>query len=205
MTAEDGLFLKAAGQMGYFTMEQAHEFGVSSRMVLHYARTGRFLRAARGVYRFRDYPDPPSDIPVAWLAVARLAGGRAVVSHGTAMYVHQLADVSPRSIDVTVERSQRGLAPPRHPPVRLHTTMAWPLDHEMQLEGGALVTSPARTVLDCAVNRVEGEQLVLAYREARARGWLTDDLLLTKAAARGDRAVARIRTLLAEAAAAESG
>jgi hypothetical protein len=75
----------------------------------------------------------------------------------------------------------------------------------MQLEGGALVTSPARTVLDCAVNRVEGEQLVLAYREARARGWLTDDLLLTKAAARGDRAVARIRTLLAEAAAAESG
>src|SRR5689334_2879978 len=126
MLAYDALFQVAATQLGYFTVEQAHDFGISSRMVLHHAGTGRFLRVARGVYRFRDFPDPASDIPVAWLVVSRQSGARAIVSHESALYLHDLSDALPRAIDVSVERTRRGIKLPPHPPIRLHTGTSWP-------------------------------------------------------------------------------
>jgi predicted transcriptional regulator of viral defense system len=194
------LFQRAASQLGYFTIEQAHEFGISSRMVLHHASTGRFVRAARGVYRFRDYPDSPSDIPLAWLIVSRLADGVAVVSHESALYVHELADVLPRAIDVTVDRAQRGIKVPSHPPIRLHTTNTGYVDAEdLESRAGAVVTSPIRSLVDCLMARTEGQQLIRAVQEARDRGWLTDRLLLAHAERRGLSALARTRALLAEA------
>jgi predicted transcriptional regulator of viral defense system len=199
MAAYEDLFPTAMRQMGYFTLEQAHEAGVSSRMVLHHARQGRFVRVSRGVYRFRDYPDPPTDFPVAWLAVSRLADGRAAISHGSALYLHDLSELLPRVIDVTVDRSQRGLTAPRRPPIRIRTTVDWPSTQDLQVRGGAVVTSPIRTLIDCAVSDVERDQLVQAYSEAEARGWLTNDLLLARAAVRGRRWLAGTSALVAEA------
>lgn len=200
MPAYEDLFPIASRQMGYFTLEQANEAGVTSRMVLHHAKQGRFVRASRGVYRFRDYPDPPTDFPVAWLAVGRLADGKAAISHGSALYLHDLSELLPRVVDVTVDRSQRGVTAPRRPPVRLRTTVHWPSMQELQVRGGAVVTSPIRTLIDCAVSDVERDQLVQAYSEAEARGWLTDDLVLERAAARGPRWLAGTSALVAEVA-----
>jgi predicted transcriptional regulator of viral defense system len=199
MSGYEDLFPTAAGQMGYFTLEQAHSAGVSSRMVLHHAKQGRFVRASRGVYRFRDFPDSPTDFPVAWLAVSRLAAGKAAISHGSALYLHDLSELLPRVIDVLVDRSERGVTAPRRPPIRLRTTVHWPSGQELQVRGGAVVTSPIRTLVDCAVSDVERDQLVEAYCEAEARGWLTDDLLLARAAARGPRWLAGTRALIADA------
>ena len=199
MPRYEALFLHAARQLGYFTVEQAHELGISSRMVLHHAGTGRFRRAARGVYRFRDFPDSYSDIPVAWLAVGRLTGGRAIVSHESALYLHDLGDVVPRAVDVLVERSDRRIRVPAHPPIRLRTTLAWPAESDIDSQGGALVTSPMRSLIDCLLARTEGQQLVQAYRQGRQRGWMPDPLLLAAAEARGPHSLSRVRALLAEA------
>jgi predicted transcriptional regulator of viral defense system len=196
----DDLFLLAARQAGYFTVEQAHEFGISSRMVLHHASTGRFLRIARGVYRFRDFPDPYSDLPVAWLAVGRLTEGRAIVSHESALYLHDLGDVLPRAVDVMVDRSDRRIRVPSYPVIRLHTTLAWPNERDVESMGGALVTSATRSLVDCLIAHVEGQQVMQAYREARSRGWTTDELLLAEGETHGPSALSRVRTLLAEAA-----
>ncbi len=66
-------FQIAAGQQGYFTSRQAHDAGVSNDLVKHYLRSGKFIRAHRGVYRFRDYPPSPREhVVAAWLAVGRI-------------------------------------------------------------------------------------------------------------------------------------
>src|SRR3990172_11685374 len=101
------LFAIASAQAGYFTAAQARESGYSSQLLAHHARTGRFLRIARGLYRLRDYPSAPrEEIVAAWLR----AGTDAVVSHESALDLFGLSDVIPNAIHLTVPRARRKLA-----------------------------------------------------------------------------------------------
>lgn len=51
----EGLFATATEQAGYFTTAQARGSGFSSPLLTHHAKSGRFVRVARGLYRLRDY------------------------------------------------------------------------------------------------------------------------------------------------------
>ena len=68
------LFATASEQHGFFTAPQAARAGFSRRMLVHYARSGEFIRERRGVYRFRDYPSSPRRIssPLVWPQARRM-------------------------------------------------------------------------------------------------------------------------------------
>ena len=159
------LFSIASGQGGYFTVDQAKSAGYSAALLAHHAKTGRFRRVRRGLYRFQEYPvSPREDVLATWLR----AGDSAVVSHESALDLLNLSDVVPRYVHVTVPRARRHL---RHlPGARIHTTAEPVPPQDKVTRDGIVVTSATRSILDSAQAGAAPEQITLAIVQAVERG-----------------------------------
>jgi predicted transcriptional regulator of viral defense system len=171
----------AYSQEGLFTARQARERGYSAQLLAHHARTGRFARVRRGLYRLSDYPTGEhEEIRAAWLA-----GGmdRAVVSHESALVLHELSDVLPDTVHLLVSREHRGIRPPAG--VTLHTaTVAIP-DDEITIRYGIRVTTPAKSIIDAAGSGTAPEQIQMAIRQALEQGRTTPSQLASQAQRHG--------------------
>src|SRR5260370_14529788 len=169
---------EAYQQGGYFTAEQARGQEVSRQLLDHHVRAGRFERVRRGLYRLSGFPTGEhDDIRERWLAIGP---DKAVVSHQSALVLHDLSDNIPNAVHVLVPRRHRGLRRPAG--VVVHTTndddsipTVW--------RAGIAVTTPARSIVDAA-NQLQPEQLQMAVGHALSRGLLTRRQLKEEAAGR---------------------
>jgi len=185
------LFQVASQQGGHFTAAQALACGYSRALVSYHAGTGAFVRVHRGVYRLRDYPSAPrGHVVAAWLAAGPEV---AVVSHESALELHDLSDVIPDSIHLTLPRSRRWYRPP--PGVTVHTTARPPGEDEIVRRLGMRVTDPARSILEAAEWGSEPGQIEKAVRDAVDRAMTTAVELREASAARP----ARVRRLVERA------
>jgi hypothetical protein len=111
----------------------------------YYVREGRLERAGRGILRLAHFPpgDTEDLVPI-WL----WSGGVGVFSHETALALHDLSDALPavRSLTVPFTWSRRRIRPSRG--VRLHFADLAP--NETAWKGPVPMTTPLRTVVDCA-------------------------------------------------------
>lgn len=167
---------EAYHQGGYFSAKQARAHGISPQLLDHHVRSGRFERVRRGLYRISGFPSGEHDeIRERWLAVGP---DKAVVSHESALALHDLSDHIPGAVHVLVPRRHRGLRVP--PGVVLHTQSG---DAEIRSvwRDGIAVTPPARTIVDAA-ELIQPEQLVMAVRQALRQGLLTRRQLEEEAA-----------------------
>jgi predicted transcriptional regulator of viral defense system len=188
-----GLQAEAYQQGGYFTAEQARGHGVSRQLLDHHVRAGRFERVRRGLYRLSGFPTGEhDDIREEWLAIGP---DKAVVSHQSALVLHDLSDNIPNAVHVLMPRRHRGLR--RRAGVVVHTTND---DDQIPtvLRDGIAVTTPARSIVDAA-DQLQPEQLDMAVRQALRRGLLTRRQLEEEAARRMrhtviDRALAAVET-----------
>jgi predicted transcriptional regulator of viral defense system len=188
------LFDIAATQGGYFTSEQAKECGFSRALLSHHAKSGGFIRARRGLYRFREYPQSSREhVLAAWLSLGK---DTAVVSHDSALDILALSDVVPDSVHLTVPRSKRNL--PSIPGAKIHTSSR-PIGREDKtVRDGIVVTSPTRSILDAAESGTSPEQIEMAVVEAVNRGLTTRSRLRKGADERGKRVVDLVSGSLAE-------
>jgi predicted transcriptional regulator of viral defense system len=167
------LFGVASTQHGYFTASQARDCGFGWDLLSYHTKTGRFIRAYRGVYRLRDYPSSPrEDVVSAWLAVGK---DKAVVSHESALDLLELSDVIPNAVHLTVPRSMRHL--PKLPGVKIHTTTRPLHPPDLTEWEGIPVTSVTRTILDATETGTGPEQIEMAIHQAIAWGQTTPRLL----------------------------
>ena len=181
------LLALAATQSGYFTAAQALETGYSYPAQAYHAKRGNWLRVDRGIYRLPEWPTGPRDDLVRWSLWSR---GRAVVSHETALSVHELGDVNPAHIHLTVPPNFRQ----ESPGVVLHRADLPRGDvHE---HDGYPVTSFLRSLLDVAAGELDLDQLTRAIAEALARGMTTRRALLDRADEFGANAALRIERAL---------
>jgi predicted transcriptional regulator of viral defense system len=170
---------EAYDQHGYFTSAQARAHVVSSQLVNHHVRRGRFEPVRRGLYRLQGFPRSEHDeMREKWLAVG---AEKAVLSHQSALALLELSDTIPDAIHLLVPRRHRGLRRPTG--VVLHTR---PDDEDVPTvwRDGLPLTAPARTLVD-AVDDLQPEQAALAVRQALRRGLLTERQLGEEAARRG--------------------
>lgn len=165
-----GLYRQAEAQAGYFTAQQAVNAGMDRSTLRHHARPGgRYERARRGLYRLRHFPSSPYEhVMAAWLPL-RDAG--AVVSHESALELHELSDVIPDAVHLSLPRSERGQR--RRAGVRLHTLNRPPEKAEVREIVGLPVTSPERTIVDALEAGAQPEQIEMAVRQALERGLTT--------------------------------
>jgi predicted transcriptional regulator of viral defense system len=183
---------EAYEQHGYFTSGQARALGVSSQLLNHHVRRGRFERVRRGLYRLQGFPRSEHDeMREKWLAVG---SEKALLSHQSALALLELSDTIPNAVHLLVPRRHRGLRRPSG--VVLHTR---PDDEDVPTvwREGLPLTTPARTLVD-VVDELQPEQAALAVRQALRRGLLTERQLVEEAARRG-------KTRAVEAALATNG
>jgi hypothetical protein len=106
--------------------EQSHKpysyAAQKERLLRHYhVRTGNWVREHRGICRLALFPEPKrSDLILWWLwSRNRSDEPKGVFSHRTALGLHELTDLMPAKIDLTVPKGFRRGAPiPRV--LRLH-------------------------------------------------------------------------------------
>lgn len=179
----------AARQSGYFTAAQALDAGYSYPAQAYHAKRGNWLRIDRGIYRFPEWPTGLREDLVRWSLWSR---GRAVVSHETALSVHELGDVDPAHVHLIVPPNfrQRNSGVVGH---RADLPRQDIEEHE-----GFHVTTPLRSLLDVATGELDLDQLARAIEEALARGMTTRRALLDRADDFGPNAALRIERALQE-------
>lgn len=156
------LFEIAQAQAGYFASRQAVQAGYSHRLQHYHVQKGHWLRIERGLYRLREFPPTPHEDLVRWRLWSR---GRAVVSHETAAAVHELGDLMPARIHLTVAPGFRKATPPS---IVLHRARLSTFETEQH--SGFVVTTPLRTIMDLRATAVESDWLAGVVRDALARG-----------------------------------
>jgi predicted transcriptional regulator of viral defense system len=154
-------------QGGYFTTKQAKAVGYDYPHIEYHESTGSFERVGHGLYRLSTLPPGEHDDLVRLSLWSRDRSDRpqAVVSHESALVLHELSDLLPKRIHLTVPKSFRKRSPRG---VALHKKDVAPSDVEER--AGFRVTTPLRTLLDAALSGTSREELEKAVREALRRG-----------------------------------
>ena len=169
------LYAVAADQGGYFTARQAASVGYDYPHLAYHLQAGNFERAAHGLYRLPTIPPADNDdlIRLSLWSRGRNDAPQAVVSHASALFLHQLSDVLPAKIHLTVPQSFRKAAPRNCVLHKAHLTAA-----AMEPREGFAVTTPLRTLRDVAgVPGITNEQFDRAIREAIRRGLVRESVL----------------------------
>lgn len=166
-------------QRGYFTAAQAREIQYTYQAQKFHVDSGNWERIDRGVYRIPYWPIEPDDELVRWTL---WSAGDGIVSHDTALVVHDLSDVDPDRIHLTMKNS------PRHPPAILVIHQGAIPSDDIEEREGYRVTKPTRTIADCAEAGVAQEQLDIAVATAFERGIITPRMLRDSTARIGPKA-----------------
>jgi predicted transcriptional regulator of viral defense system len=156
------LYSIAEDQMGYVTTAQAGAVGVSSMALVMMTRRGALERVSRGVYRLIDFP--AQSLAQYMQATLWPCGRRGVLSHETALSLHELSDVDPAKVHITVPvdfRVQRAI--PGH--LVVHRDVL-PSEDVTRLEGMP-ITTPARAIRDCIRAHLGPALVTQAIHEAR--------------------------------------
>jgi predicted transcriptional regulator of viral defense system len=157
----------AQAQGGYFTAKQAKRSGYGYSHLEYHLSTGAFERVEHGLYRLADMPVAESDdlIRLSLWSRNRADEPQAVVSHESALVLHDLAELLPDEVHLTVPPGFR-----KEPPQGCVLHRAALLPEEVEERVGFRVTTPLRTLLDVAAGTTSQEQLDKAVEEALGRG-----------------------------------
>ncbi|MCJ7703072.1 MAG: hypothetical protein MUO62_15930, partial [Anaerolineales bacterium] len=121
LETETQLYQIVEAQAGYFSLAQARELGLQRNQIYREVQRGKFAGAARGVYRFVQFPVSRFEgIHIAVLS----AGLQAVVGFQTALYVYELSDLIPDEIHLILPATSSR----RRPGIRVHTIQLTPED-----------------------------------------------------------------------------
>ena len=172
----DQLYNIAENQGGYFTASQARELGFAWDRLSKNVKSGKFTRAAHGVYRLTQFPySSYEDLFIACLR----AGPKSVISHESALSVYALSDVLPHEIHIIVPRSSSV----RRKGIKQHTNQLE--EGEITSREGLPITTVARTLADVSSSGLAEELVIQAIDEALIQGLVTKNDLQLQEKKRG--------------------
>jgi predicted transcriptional regulator of viral defense system len=167
------LYRIAEAQGGYFTTKQAASLGYASNKRVYHVQAGNWLREHRGIYRLALFPEPNRPDLILWWLWSRDRSDRPAgfYSHQTALSLHELTDVNPSRLDMTVPPSfRRGVPVPGI--LRLHYGHI--ADAEWEVLFSVPVTNALRTILDVwEEGSLPKAALRQAFQEAMSHGKIT--------------------------------
>src|SRR6266436_5491522 len=103
------LFEFAEQQQGFFTTKQAKAAGFAENTHPYHVQVGNWIREHRGIYRLANFPRGERPDLMLWSLWSRnrRETAQGVYSHQTALSLHDLSDVMPAKLHITVPRSFR--------------------------------------------------------------------------------------------------
>lgn len=180
----------AFGQAGYFTAAQAVGLGYSYQAQKYHVDNGNWLRIDRGLFQLPSWPASPDDQWVRWTLWSR---GRGVVSHDSAALVHDLGELDPIRVHLSVPHGFRTLDP------TVVTHVADLPRTDVLDRGSWRITTPLRTLLDLASGSTTQDQLDSAVASALDQGLTTLRRIRSRSDEAGDRAALRLERALGAA------
>lgn len=168
--ASQRLYETAQAQGGFFTARQARDAGYEDNVHTYHVRSGNWIREARGVYRLARFPPPSRPDLMVWQLWSRNRQDepQGVFSHATALTLHDLSDVMPAKLDMTVPPGFRRMAAI---PGVLRLRHGRLDEREIQTIESVRVTTPLRTLIDVIAEGVIAPELqVEAVDQALRRG-----------------------------------
>lgn len=134
-----------------------------------YRQKGEWLEIDRGVFRLAQFPNSPDEDYVRWSLWSRGRDGQlqAVISHDSALSLHELSDVMPAKIHLTVPPGFRKKKPKG---CVFHRGLV--LDDAKEQREGFFVTTPLQTIIDSAESNFSIDYLDQAIRQACDKGML---------------------------------
>jgi len=172
-TAERRLFEIAEGQQGFFTAKQAKAAGFAENTHPYHVQAGNWIREHRGIYRLALFPAPEHPDLVKWALWSKNRDEvmEGVYSHQTALSLHELSDLNPARLHMTVPPHFRRNS---EIPAILVLHCAELAGEDIQTTQGFKYTRPLRTILDLVeADTVERTFLRQALRQALDRGLIT--------------------------------
>jgi len=161
------LFEMASEQKGYFLTQQANELGISSPSLNQQKNRGYIESVFHGIYRFSQFPiSNNEDLMVIWL----WSKGEGIFSNETALLHHQLSDVLPRKIHITLPPSH---SRQRKPPKGVIPYYDDVPDDDITWHGELPFTSPERTLRDLAKKKFDQELIEQAIKKTLLNDILT--------------------------------
>lgn len=172
------LIAVASGQGGYFTARQAQQHGYASPHLRYHLSVKNFEKAGHGIYRLPIIPTSEHDDLIRLSLWSRNDRDepQAVVSHDSAIALHDLGEIIPSKTHLTVPATFRKLAPPG---CMLHKAMLE--EQEIEERTGFKVTTPLRSILDVVDSTVSQEQLDKIVQDAIRRGMVSRKALIERA------------------------
>jgi predicted transcriptional regulator of viral defense system len=164
------LYEIAQSQQGFFTTKQAIRAGFAEKVHSYHVNAGNWIREHRGIYRLAEFPAPERPDLMLWYLWSqnRQEVPQGTYSHDTALSLHELSDIMPSKLHMTVPKEFRRNS--KIPEVLiLHYAH---LDKsDVQEMHGIRVTRPLRTIVDLLQSgHVDRSQLKRAVDEAVRRG-----------------------------------
>lgn len=164
------LYEIAEGQQGFFTTKQAKAAGFAENTHPYHVQAGNWVREHRGIYRLASFPRGERPDLMLWSLWSRnrRETAQGVYSHQTALSLHELSDVMPAKLHMTVPKSfRRNSEIPRV--LVLH--VADLPQSDIADANGVRATKPMRTILDLLEGgEVPSATLRQALREGLRRG-----------------------------------
>jgi predicted transcriptional regulator of viral defense system len=174
-------------QAGYFTAHQAREAGFTAQSQKYHADRGSWVRIDRGLYRLAEWPSNEFDPYSRWYTWSEARG---VISHDSAAVVHDIGEVNPREVHLTLTDHHRT----RLTGVVLHRGHI--PDDDIDRRDTFRVTTPTRTILDLADSAMTQEQFTALLTDAVDRSLTEPAALMLRADDFGPQAALRIERAL---------
>ena len=169
----DTLFEIAEEQQGYFTAKQAAAVGYRLGSQAHHVKAGNWVRVHRGIYRLARFPQSDQDQLVIYSLWSRDRSGKpeGVYSHQTALSIHELSDINPSKLHLSVPPTFRRSATV---PSILVLHRAVLEEKDIEQRQGFTVVRPLKTIIDLAASELVSRDIIeQAMAEGRRRGLIT--------------------------------
>jgi predicted transcriptional regulator of viral defense system len=167
------LYQIASEQDGYFTTKQAISAGYDTNSHPYHIKTGNWIREHRSIYRLSNYPIGDRPDLMLWYLWSRNRNEepQGIYSHETSLTIHNLTDLNPSKLHMTVPKGFRRNS--RIPDVLvLHYGDILPAETDQMY--GVKITNPIRTIIDIIIEGNLSEDLLgQAILEAMNRGAVT--------------------------------
>ncbi len=156
----------AQKQGGYFTSGQALQAGYSYRLQSYHKEQKHWIEIERGLFKIANFIPSQFDDLIRWSLWSRDKKGnpQAVISHESALVVHELGDVMPAKVNITVPPKFRKEIPSG---IIYHKGNIKP--EEIETRDDFSVTTPIKTIIDVAES-ISLEQLEQVIRDALDKG-----------------------------------
>lgn len=170
---ERALTTLAASQGGYFTSKQAAAIRYTAPKRNYHVHVGNWVRERRGIFRLSTQSLPARPDLILWWLWSRNRRDQpeGVYSHQTALSLHELTDVMPSRLHMTVPKTfRRSAAIPKSVVLHLSDLPA----SDVERIDGVPATKALRTLLDVAASgAVPLPDLQLAFAAATRSGKIT--------------------------------